>query len=329
MRKDTCDLVIIGAGPAGLSAAVNAASEGIKVILCDSHIIGGQAGTSSNIENYIGFPEGVSGRELTERAAQQCDKFSVLFKVPFRAVQIRKNEDSWTVINDEEEEITCKMILLSTGVQYRKLEGDNIGRFVGVGVSYGSPSLSEDYKGQNIVIVGGANSAGQAAVFLASCESCRVTMLIRANSIEAGMSSYLIDKVRHKENVIIKTGTTVKRALGKLVLEKLEIETPDGPDVIDTDKMFVLIGAIPKTTWLKDILFLDERGFIQTGRNICKDLWMEKWKIDRLPLFTEAAPGFFVAGDVRFTSTKRVAAAVGEGAWAVQDMHQYIALQNM
>jgi len=303
------DLAIIGGGPAGISAAVCAASEGLKTVLIDNSQkgFGGQAGTSSLIENFFGFPDGVTGRDLTQRGIAQAAKFNTHFRSPFNVQRIRKCNRLWT-LSDDDDVVVAKTVLLSMGIAYKLHEAENLSRYVGTGVSYGSPSLSENYEGKTIAIIGGANSAGQAAVYLASCMNCRVKLIIRGGSIEDKMSTYLVTKVVSHPNIEIHTGTTLLEARGSEVLEELIISKDGVVDVMAIDRLYILIGARPKAAWLKGLVTLDEHGMIVTGNG--------------LPM--QAAPGLFAAGDVRAGSVKRVAAAVGEGARAVNDIHQYI-----
>lgn len=316
-----CDLVIIGAGPAGLSAAVNAASEGLKTILCETHQFGGQAGTSSLIENYLGFEKGITGADLVRSAVSQAIKFGVDFHIPFNAVRIQQNTDgSHNVYSDDGETICCMAILLAMGVNYKRLSIPTLSRFNGLGVSYGSPSLSDNFSGKTICIIGGANSAGQAACYLAACTGCSVILIIR-NQLEDKMSDYLVKKVRSHENIRVMEKTEVVAADGRMELEVITVATvisSEAPytqmEEIRTNKLFILIGAMPKTYWLKDVVALDELGFIITGSSSCS--------VNALP--TECAPGIFAAGDIRKGSIKRVSNAVGEGTAAINDVHTYL-----
>lgn len=312
------DVMIIGSGPAGLSAAVNAASEGLKTVVCEARQrYGGQAGTSSLIENYLGFPQGVSGQELTDSAMLQALKFGTDFKAPFRAVSLKRHKNCWAVTSDEDETIKARALVIATGVSYRRLESDGVTPLIGRGVSYGSPSLSENYENKTIVIVGGANSAGQAAVHLAQCKGCTVVMVIR-RKIEDRMSTYLIEKIRGLDNIVVKENAEVMSAQGGGQLYKVYISIDKGDRVmpIDADRMFILIGAKPVTGWMGNHVFRDEHGYIATGAAV-------EHKLNYM-----AAPGLFVAGDLRSGSTKRVANAVGEGAATVNDIHRYFAMEE-
>lgn len=330
------DLIIIGGGPAGLSAAVNAASEGLSTLICDSQTrFGGQAGTSTLIENLLGFPEGITGDELTKRSLTQAAKFGVEFKAPFNVCDITKIKDGWKISSDEEESVTTKVILLANGVTYRADGVKNVSRFAGLGVSYSSPSLSVKYDRQNVCVVGGANSAGQAAVHLAGCTHCKVTLIIRGNSIEDRMSTYLIDKIKKLPNIEVLTGTVVDECKGYSELESITVKEVKKPGTetgleelreVKCDKLFILIGAKPKTHWLKGIVPLDENGFILTDGKAATTTEWSRFHENRIPFYTETVPGIFVAGDIRSGSIKRVVAAAGEGGRAVSDIHSYLSL---
>lgn len=314
-HNKSCDLVIIGSGPAGLSAAINAASEGLHTVLCESHQWGGQAGTSSLIRNYMGFKDGVTGEQLTRAAVAQCIEFNVDFHIPFVAEALEPLPDGrWRVISDTDEDICCKVVLIAIGVSYRRLPVTGVDQFVGRGVSYGSPSLSGDYAGRSVCIVGGANSAGQAAVYLSQCLECKVYLIIRS-TIEDKMSTYLIDEIRERPNITVMEGTRVIGAKGDFDLQSVDVLQQDSTLTIHTTQMFILIGALPKTKWLKNVIPLDDNGFIVTGGSCGAEA-------NLLP--SECAQGIFAAGDIRSSSTKRVSNAVGEGARAVQDIHTYL-----
>lgn len=321
-----CDVVIIGAGPAGLSAAVGAASEGLHTIICEGNEFGGQAGTSSLIENYLGFDKGISGSALIRSAIAQCMKFQVEFHIPFWAIKLERNEDgTHTVYSDSDDSICCKAVVLAMGVTYTRLNIPSLARFIGYGVSYGSPSLSDNFTGKSICIIGGANSAGQAAVYLAACTGCSVVLIIRSESIDNKMSDYLVHKVKECPNIRIMESSEVVSVAGRLELETVTIATKiiDGInhtppystiEVINTNRLFILIGARPKTHWVKRLVELDKDGFIITGATGCS--------LNVLPM--ECAPGIFAAGDIRKGSIKRVSNAVGEGTAAVNDIHAYL-----
>lgn len=306
------DVIIVGSGPAGLSAAVNASSEGLRTLVVDSaQSFGGQAGSSTLIENFLGFPNGISGKELMKNAITQAHKFQTEFLAPFNVNYLERKPNSWLVFNDFGEYVEGRTVLLAMGVHYKSLQSHNISRYIGCGVSYGSPSLSEEYSGKTICIIGGANSAGQAAIHLAHCEECNVKLLIRGNDISKSMSQYLIDKIKHRSNIEVLLNTTVTDVYGDSELSRVVINNNNSRKEILSERMFILIGAVPKTKWLLSTARLDSKGFIITGGN---DL-----------LSTETADGLFAAGDIRSTSVKRVSNAVGEGARAISDIHAYLA----
>jgi thioredoxin reductase (NADPH) len=313
--KNVYDLAIIGGGPAGISAAVCAASEGLKTVIIDNSPkgFGGQAGTSSLIENFFGFPEGVTGSELTQRGIAQAAKFNVHFKAPFNVAKVERCDNLFH-LSDDDDILTSKTVLLAMGISYKLHDAINLSRFTGNGVSYGSPSLSENYDGKTIGIVGGANSAGQAAVYLASCMHCKVKLIIRSGSISDKMSSYLVAKVLSLPNIEILTDTDLIEARGGEVLEEVIISQGYQINPLKLDKLFILIGAKAKTAWLKSLVQVDDSGLIRTGNGGRQ---------------MQAMPGIFAAGDIRSGSVKRVAAAVGEGARAVNDIHAYLASMAM
>lgn len=315
------DLAICGAGPAGLSASICAASEGLRtVVLNATEKLGGQAGQSSLIENFVGFPDGICGNDLTEKSIKQAKKFGVEFIMPFNVDIIGKtnlgNRHLWSIMSNKDEFIQAKSILLAMGIQYNKLDTVlNIDKFEGKGVHYGSPSLSDDFCNCNAIVVGGANSAGQAAVHLASFNNCKITMIVR-DTIRKNMSKYLIDKIETLNNIEVLENTEITGLYGK---NKLEYMTLNNKDItqISSNKMFVLIGATPKTDWLKDTVVLTKEGYIVTG---LKGL---STGLERLPFQTNKL-GIFAAGDIRSGAVRRVANAVGEGASAINDIRKYL-----
>lgn len=305
--KQVYDLAVIGGGIAGLSASIYAASEGISTVILEGATqFGGQAGSASLIENLIGFPDGISGREMTARAIEQASKFDVEFKSPFFADKLEKQGLYWKITSDDRETITAKTVLLSMGVTYRSLEAHNVSRFLGTGVSYGSPSLSENFRSRTVSIVGGANSAGQAAVYLASCKDCKVNLIVRADSIEKGMSAYLIGKIKSLKNITIYCNSEVVESKGRDSLECFELITPEGIVTVKCDRAFILIGAKPKTQWLEGVIPLDSNGFVLSD----KDLMV--------------VPGIYAAGDIRAESVKRVGSALGEGSRAVNGVRSHL-----
>lgn len=324
-KECDCDVVIVGSGPAGLSAAINAASEGLRVTLLDSQLRpGGQAGTSSLIENYAGFPDGITGEELTARFVDQAARFGVTFDMPNYVVGIRDHGMYREIITDGNRSIFCANVVLALGVSYRTLPAKNTALFLGRGVSYGSPPLdAQRFRNSRVAIVGGANSAGQAAFHLSKCEGCQVEMFIRGASIGDKMSDYLVRRLEEAPNVNVHFHTTVTEVMGDNTthhLKGVKINSSSGVQEVPLDFLFVLIGAEPKTAWLSSVLTLDERRFILTDR----DIPLEQWKLKRQPFTLESShPGLFAIGDARSGSVKRVAAAVGEGSQVVPAIHKY------
>jgi thioredoxin reductase (NADPH) len=320
---DFYDLVIVGGGPAGLGAAVYGASEGLRTVLVEREATGGQAGQSSRIENYLGFPDGVSGGQLTERARRQASKFGAEL-LTTRVVDRLEVRGSARVVHfDDGGEIAAHAVVLATGVSYRRMTAPGVDELVGAGVYYGSAATeAQACADQDVYIVGGANSAGQAAVYFSNYAS-QVTMLVRGPSLERSMSTYLIDQITGLPNVDVRTHSTAVRAEGEDDhLARLAIDTPDGQETLEIDACFVFIGALPRTDWLDGVVARDARGFILAGPEV-RD---HGWPLHREPQALETSvPGVFVAGDVRARSIKRVASAVGEGSMAVSLIHQYLA----
>ena len=330
------ELAVIGGGPAGLAAAVYGASEGLKTVLIEQATTGGQAGRSSRIENYLGFPTGISGAELTTLARQQAERFGAEVITTRKAVRLDTggSGSAHTIQLEDDSSIGAQAVILATGVDYRELrvqgcwndpDGDTC-NYVGRGVYYGaSVSDSSECRGEDVYIVGGANSAGQAAMYM-SKEAKSVTLLVRGPSLELSMSYYLIQQIAKNDKIHVRTCTEVVRAVGEddhltgLVLEDKqtgEIET------VNCARMCCFIGAEPRTKWLDGLVARDEHGFILTGPDVMK---VSGWTLDRPPHHLETSvPGVFVAGDVRAESAKRVAAAVGEGSMAVMLVHRYLA----
>lgn len=301
--KKVYDVAIIGGGVAGLSASICSASEGFSTIILESNVnFGGQAGTASLIENLIGFPEGISGVELTRRAIEQANKFNVKFQSPFNVISFERENGVFAICSDAGDVVNSKTILLAMGVSYKRLETENIDRYLGMGAYYGSPSLSETICNSSVTVVGGANSAGQAAVYLASCTGCNVNLIVRADSIEKGMSHYLTEKIKKTENIKIFLNSEIIKGEGKCSLESVTLN--DGT-VLETQKLFILIGAKPKTSWLKD-LPMDEEGYIKTDNDL------------------RVTEGIFSAGDARSESVKRVSCALGEGGKIMRAVRQDI-----
>ncbi|MFD2419395.1 FAD-dependent oxidoreductase [Amycolatopsis pigmentata] len=320
------DLIVIGGGPAGLGAAVYGASEGLRTVLVERKATGGQAGQSSRIENYLGFPDGVSGAQLTDRARRQAQKFGAEVLTTRDVVGLEARGSARTVRFGDGTELAAHAVVLSTGVAYRALDAEGVEGLTGRGVYYGSASTEAPAcQGEHVYIVGGANSAGQAAVFF-SRYAKDVTILVRGSSLKDSMSHYLIEQLDLIDNIHVRTGTTVLRAHGDDHLEALTLCSDGGTEVVDCSHLFVFIGAAPRTDWLGDGILRDEHGFVRTGADLLVDGQRPPgWTLDRDPLHLEASiPGVFVAGDVRSQSVKRVASAVGEGAMAVTLVHRYL-----
>ncbi|SOD71750.1 thioredoxin reductase (NADPH) [Jatrophihabitans sp. GAS493] len=326
--EDFYDVVVIGSGPAGLGAAVYAASEGLKTVVIESRATGGQAGQSSRIENYLGFPDGVSGSQLTERARRQAVKFGAELITTREVVGIQANGAARTVRFADDATVNAHSVVVATGVSYRQLTAPGIADFTGQGIYYGS-ALTEaaNCAGEDVYIVGGANSAGQAAVHFART-SRTVTILVRGSGLESSMSSYLIDQLRAIDNIVVRTCTEVVGASGDGHLQQLTLRnaTTGESETVDTQWLFVFIGAAPRTDWLDSSVHRDDHGFILAGPDlIVEGRRPEGWPLDRDPYHLETSlPGVFVAGDVRSDSVKRVASAVGEGAMAVTLVHRYL-----
>jgi thioredoxin reductase (NADPH) len=322
------DLVIVGAGPAGLAAAVYGASEGLRTVVVERHAPGGQAGTSSRIENYLGFPSGVSGGDLARRAVTQARRFGVEILAAQEAVALSAEGPSRTVRLGDGSELKCHALLIATGVSYRQLEAEGIERLNGAGVYYGAAMTEgESVRDQDVYIIGGANSAGQAAMYFSGFART-VTMLVRGDSLSSSMSQYLIDRIQATENIQVRTGTEVLEAQGETRLERLVISCVDDGtrETVPASALFIFIGALPHTDWLGDSVARDEHGFILSGTDvISKGAAAPFGPLGRSPLLLETSvPGVFVAGDVRHGSVKRVASAVGEGSMAVLDVHRYL-----
>ena len=326
--KDFYDLVVIGGGPAGLGSAVYGASEGLRTVLVERTATGGQAGQSSRIENYLGFPDGVSGSQLTERARRQAVKFGAELITTRDVVALEVNGPARTVRFADGDSIDAHTVILATGVSYRQLGATGLENLTGRGVFYGS-ALTEaaNCAAQDVYIVGGANSAGQSAVYL-SRNGRSVTILVRGNSLQDSMSYYLIQQIEAIDNITVRTCTEVVEAHGDKQLEQLTLRDKNTgqTETVDAGWLFVFIGAAPRTDWLDGVVVRDERGFVLAGPDLANegDLPAE-WILDRQPFHLETSvPGVFAAGDVRAESAKRVASAVGEGAMAVMLVHRYL-----
>jgi thioredoxin reductase (NADPH) len=320
------DLIIIGGGPAGLAAAVYGGSEGLRTVLVEKQATGGQAGTSSMIENYLGFPRGLSGADLARRATAQAKRFGVEI-LSSEAVKVRAENAYRYVHLSNGSELSCHALVISTGLSLRTMDIPGIERLAGAGVYYGA-ALTEavNYKDCDILVVGGANSAGQGAVFFSRYAS-KVYLCIRGDSLESGMSKYLVDQIRGTENIELIVGTQVQEVKGKIRLEAVQLT--DGTNKskeLPVAAMFIFIGAMAHTKMLEGLVERDQDGFILTGGDVFLDGSKPRsWNLERDPLPLETSvPGIFAAGDVRHQSVKRVASAVGEGAVAASLVHQYL-----
>jgi len=322
------DVIIIGGGPAGLAAAVYAASEGLRTVMIEKEATGGQAGTSARIENYLGFPRGLSGGDLARRATTQARRFGAEILTAQEVCSIRVEDPFRFVQLDDGVELSCHALLISTGVSVRRLEAPGIEALTGAGVYYGA-ALSEAayYKGKEVFIVGGANSAGQGAVFFSRYAS-KVVMLVRGSNLSPGMSRYLINQIEEIDNIEVRTRTVVVEAHGTNRLEAITTCNLDtGEQVTEpASAMFIFIGMAPHTSLVEGLVERDSSGFILTGPDLMKNGERPKgWSLKRDPYYLETSvPGIFAAGDVRHRSIKRVASAVGEGSIAVALMHQYL-----
>ncbi|MGA8878700.1 MAG: FAD-dependent oxidoreductase, partial [Candidatus Korobacteraceae bacterium] len=323
------DFAIIGGGPGGLAAAVYGASEGLKTVMIDREAPGGQAGLSSRIENYLGFPAGLSGLDLTRRAVMQAQRFGVEIIAPQEAVSLRAEGPYRIVKLANGSEISCHTALIATGVQWKRLDVPGMDRLQGAGVYYGGGSQEAiSCKDETVYIVGGANSAGQAALNFALFAD-KVVMLLRGESLSATMSRYLIDQIEKTPKIQLWTHAEVVEVHGETHLEEVSVSCTDTGKVerVPATSMFIYIGAMPRTDWLEGTLVRDDRGFVVAGPDLIRDGKLPaSWNVNRPPFLLESSlPGVFVVGDVRHGSIKRVASAVGEGAIAVQFIHRYMA----
>ncbi|MDB5091993.1 MAG: pyridine nucleotide-disulfide oxidoreductase [Candidatus Eremiobacteraeota bacterium] len=314
------DLAIVGGGPAGLAAAVYGASEGLRTMMIESEAPGGQAGTSSRIENYLGFPGGVSGGDLAHRALLQAKQFGTEILVTRNVVELRVGEPTFSIVLDGDETIAARAVVIATGVSWRPLECDGSELFVGRGVYYGAARTEAlGTRGRDVFIVGGGNSAGQAAMFFANYARS-VTVLVRGDALAKSMSHYLIEQLNSKANISVELRTTVARVLGEDHLEAIVTREGSEAEVErHADALFVFIGADAETDWLPRAIECDAGGYVRTGRDLTS------WTAARRPFpFETSTPGVFAAGDVRSDSVKRVASAVGEGSIVIAYVHQYL-----
>jgi thioredoxin reductase (NADPH) len=324
-QRDFYDLVVVGGGPGGLGAAVYGASEGLRTVLVEKFATGGQAGQSSRIENYLGFPDGVSGGQLTDRARRQAVKFGAELLTTREVTGLEVNGPARTIRLSDGSAIDAKAIILATGVSYRQLRAPGCTEMTGAGVYYGAAlTEAEGCKDQDVYVVGGANSAGQAAVYLARFARS-VTMLVRARSLDQSMSYYLIQQIAGIGNISVRTCSEVAEAHGELHLERLTLRDLNSgeTEIVNAGQLFIFIGAAPRTAWLDGVVARDDHGFVLAGPDLSEN--DRGWPLDRPPYHLETSvPGVFAAGDVRAESAKRVASAVGEGAMAVMFVHRYL-----
>jgi thioredoxin reductase (NADPH) len=318
------DLVIVGAGPAGLAAAVYGASEGLRTAVVERVAPGGQAGRSMRIENYLGFPIGITGEDLAERATIQANKFGACMPIG-RAGSTLTFEQTYAVLHlDGDEKVTAKCLVIATGADYRLLEAENCAKFEGCGIYYAATPLEAQLcRGSDVVVVGGGNSAGQAAVYL-SAHVGKLYLVIRGDDLNKDMSSYLVKRIEQTGNIELLRNTVVRRVLGDGFLSEAELVNNKTGEVrrLKTPALFSFIGATPRTEWLPPEIEKDTKGFVTTGQSVGKS---PQWTAERAPYLLETSrPGVFAIGDVRSGSVKRVASAVGEGAMAVQFVHQYL-----
>lgn len=322
------DLAIVGGGPAGLAAAVYGASEGLHTVIVEREAPGGQAGKSSRIENYLGFPSGLSGGDLARRAVVQARRFGVEILAPQTVVSMR-TEGSYRIIKlADGSEISCHALMIATGVQWRRLEAPGIDRLQGAGVYYGGGATEAlSCRGEIVYVVGGANSAGQAAMNFSKYAE-RVVILVRGDSLSTTMSQYLIDQIKETPNIQLWTHASVAEVHGDTHLTEISVLCSDTNKIerVPASSVFIFIGALPRTDWLGDAIARDDRGFILTGPDLKQgEERPRRWTLDRDPFLLESSvPGVFAVGDVRHGSVKRVASGVGEGSVAVQFIHQYL-----
>jgi thioredoxin reductase (NADPH) len=320
-NRDSYDVVIVGAGPAGMAAGVYGSSEGLSVLIVERCAAGGQAGTSSRIENYLGFPEGISGDDLTGRGFKQATQFGVEVALTRSVEKLAPSSEGYVCEFDGGQSVSARAVVLATGVDWRRLQAKGEDRLLGHGIFYGAARQeATNVVGKKVFIVGGGNSAGQAALFLSSY-AAEVKVLVRSEGLKLSMSQYLIDQIASKANIKVLPHTQVVSVEGENHLERIEVCEMENIRFYEADALFVMIGADASTSWLPDDLERDPRGYICTGRDLTT------WKLDRHPFPLETSlPGVFAAGDVRHNSIKRVSSGVGEGSMAIAFIHQYLAI---
>jgi len=321
------DLLVVGGGPAGLAAAVYGASEGLRTLGLEMVAVGGQAGSSSRIENYLGFPTGISGGDLTQRAMVQAEKFGASLTSPCAAVALREEAGHLVVHLSDGTDVAGRAVIVATGARYRRLDADRLAEFECSGVYYAATELeARQCASAPVVVAGGGNSAGQAAVFLADAGS-QVTVVIRGPDLGASMSRYLVDRIEGHDRIAVLSNTKISALDGEQTLSGVRVSGADGETTLPCVALFSFIGADPASDWLSGCAALDDRGFVRTDRSLAAEDLDSRWKaLGRSPLpFETSYPGLFAVGDIRSGSTKRVAAAVGEGSAAVRSVHDYLA----
>jgi thioredoxin reductase (NADPH) len=324
------DLVVVGAGPAGLAAAVYGASEGLRTLVVEMVAVGGQAGSSSRIENYLGFPTGISGGDLTQRAVVQAEKFGAHLTSPCAASSLREEAGHLVVRLSDGTDVAGRAVIVASGARYRRLDATRLADFEGNGVYYAATEMEARLcAGSPVVVAGGGNSAGQAALFLAAADS-PVTVVIRGHDLDASMSRYLIDRIEADARIDVRTNTKITGLNGDRTLTSVRVTTEGVDAVLPCVALFSFIGADPAADWLSGCAALDARGFVLTDRSLSEEHLDGRWEaLGRRPLpFETSYPGLFATGDVRAGSTKRVAAAVGEGSAAVRSVHEYLAFAH-
>jgi thioredoxin reductase (NADPH) len=329
VKNEVYDVVIIGAGPAGLAVAVYGSSEGLKTLLIERRAPGGQAGTSSRIENYLGFPSGLSGADLTRRAISQAKRLGAEFLSPSEVKDIRQKDGYKTIVLDDGPDIVSRSVVITTGVDYRKLEVNGVDRFTGAGIYYGAAMTeAAACKGKEVFVIGGGNSAGQAAMYLSKF-AAKVHIVIRRENLIPTMSAYLINQLDATPNIEVIPCTEVAEALGAENLEQLVLHNIRNGEqkTYDAGALYIFIGAKPFTEWIQLDIIKNDKEFIETGRNLTAyDNFKSIWKKERDPFLLETScPGIFAAGDVRAGAMNRVASAVGEGSMAISFVHKYLA----
>lgn len=326
-QEEIYDVLVVGAGPSGLAASVYAASEGLTVVTIDGNAPGGQAGKSSKIENYLGFPTGISGNDLANKAYMQAQKFGCNISIPRKAEKLEYNGEYFTLCASNDKNIKARSIIAATGADYRRIPIDNVAKFEGNGVFYSATGMNASAcKNELVGVVGGGNSAGQAALFLAD-HAAEVHVVIRGDDLGSKMSDYLVQRINTTPNIIVHKNSNVIQLNGEHYLQSLVLDTDGELQTIGITNLFTFIGARPCTEWLNGIVSMDDKGFIHTGIDIPETDQAEFSRFNkRKPQSLEASiPGFFAVGDVRKGSVKRVASAVGEGSMAISQVHQYLA----